>query len=129
MYTDDMHVYPVGVIYPMLLVFTHRKVFRLRTLKRVFRGKQKVRGGGYSFPYEAVRDKNGKTCSMHGWRQRSTCTIFIGKSDQFWEYWDRGVHRLFFKHFDFPVLSFYLPSTLRSLDTDSASDHKERLRG
>jgi len=35
----------------------------------------------------------------------------------------------FFKYFDFPVLSFHLPSTLRSLDTDSASDHKERLRG
>ena len=34
-----------------------------------------------------------------------------------------------FKYFDFPVLSFHLPSTLRSLDTDSASDHKQRLRG
>jgi hypothetical protein len=37
--------------------------------------------------------------------------------------------QVFFKYFDFPLLSFHLPSTLRSLDTDSASDHKERLRG
>jgi hypothetical protein len=35
----------------------------------------------------------------------------------------------FFKYFDFPVLSFHLPSTLRSLVTDSASVRKERLRG
>ena len=37
MYTDNMHVYPVGVNYPVLLVFTVRKVFRLRALKRIFR--------------------------------------------------------------------------------------------
>jgi len=34
----------------------------------------------------------------------------------------------FFKYFDFPVLSFHLPPTLRSMDTDSASDRRERLR-
>jgi hypothetical protein len=35
----------------------------------------------------------------------------------------------FFKYFDFLVLAFHLPTTLRSLDTDSASDHTERLGG
>jgi hypothetical protein len=36
---------------------------------------------------------------------------------------------LLFKYYDFPLLSFNLPSMLRSVDTDSTSDHKERLRG
>jgi hypothetical protein len=35
-YTDNMLVYPVGVNYPVLLVFTLRKVFRLRALKLIF---------------------------------------------------------------------------------------------
>jgi len=46
-YTDNMHVYPVGENYPVLLVFTLRKVFRLRAVKRVFRKGDSKRGTVY----------------------------------------------------------------------------------
>ena len=130
MCADSMHVYPVGVNYPVLLVFTLKKVFRLRALKRILReGDRKLETYDVVYLMRLLRIRVAKYVACMA-RDREVHTEYL--SGSLISIGNTGVvaYRGFsFKYFDFPVLSFHLPSTLCSLDTDSASDHKERLRG